>query len=155
MEPDIDESQRAELEAFYNRPGFLTRRVHQISLATFMEVGAQFDLTPTQYGILLVLDAVPGIDQGGLVRLLDHDRSSIALAISNLKGRDLVEARIAPADKRRKILLLTAQGHSLFKEANSSLATVQNQIFVCFGTEEKEQFIRLMKKLVDAHEGSG
>jgi DNA-binding MarR family transcriptional regulator len=152
MDLDLDERQRAMLNEFYSRPGYLTRRVHQISISIFMETGAKFDLTPTQYGVLLMLNLMTEVDQGGIVRMLGHDRSSIALAVSNLKARKLLEDRTPPADRRRRTLLLTRKGEKLFQDVNETLAGVQDKMFVSFEPQERATFVELMKKVVDTYD---
>jgi DNA-binding MarR family transcriptional regulator len=152
MDLDVDERQRGMLNEFYSRPGYLTRRVHQISMSIFMETGAKFDLTPTQYGVLLMLNIMTEVDQGGIVRLLGHDRSSIALAVSNLKARKLLEDRTPPVDRRRKTLMLTRKGDKLFRDVNETLAGVQDKMFRSFEPDERAIFVKLMTKVVDSYD---
>jgi DNA-binding MarR family transcriptional regulator len=152
MDLDVDERQRGMLNEFYSRPGYLTRRVHQISMSIFMETGAKFDLTPTQYGVLLMLNIMTEVDQGGIVRLLGHDRSSIALAVSNLKARKLLEDRTPHVDRRRKTLMLTRKGDKLFRDVNETLAGVQDKMFRSFEPDERAIFVKLMTKVVDSYD---
>ena len=51
------------LEDIYRRPGFMIRRAHQIAVAIFLEEARESRITPTQYGVLVILGHRPGIDQ--------------------------------------------------------------------------------------------
>ncbi|MCB2037617.1 MAG: MarR family transcriptional regulator, partial [Ottowia sp.] len=51
----------SSLDMLYQRPGFLLRRAHQLSVALFdLHCGA-LNLTPPQYGVLTVLSHAQGI----------------------------------------------------------------------------------------------
>jgi DNA-binding MarR family transcriptional regulator len=139
-----------KLETLYARPGFLIRRTHQIALALFMDAAGRYGITPTQFGIMHILDARPGIDQGTVAKLLGHDRSSTALAVGNLQARELLEPRPASEDKRRKMLFLTSAGLQLFREASDQLGTLQNRILSPFTQEEQQTFVALLQKLVNS-----
>ena len=51
------------VDALYKRPGFLLRRAHQISVSLFMEESAAFNVTATQYGVLVILQCCENLDQ--------------------------------------------------------------------------------------------
>ncbi len=51
------------VDALYKRPGFLLRRAHQISVSLFMEESAEFNITTTQYGVLVILRCFEDLDQ--------------------------------------------------------------------------------------------
>jgi hypothetical protein len=51
------------LAQVYERPGFKSRRCHQIAVSVFMEECARFDLTPSQFGLTMAVMQVRGVDQ--------------------------------------------------------------------------------------------
>ena len=59
----------------FSKPGHVIRRLQQYAVLIFHEETAGFDLTPTQYVTLQVLEHRPGIDQVTLSELTAIDRS--------------------------------------------------------------------------------
>ena len=83
------------LARLYARPGFLLRRVHQISAAVFEDECRAVGLTPAQFGVMTVLRATPGLDQSSLARALGFDKVTVLRVLRGLESRGLV-ARLAP-----------------------------------------------------------
>ena len=77
--PSSEASDRGDiggLAVLYKRPGFLLRRAHQIAVSIFLSATAAEGVTTTsQFGLMLILRARPGIDQISLAKLLGLDRS--------------------------------------------------------------------------------
>jgi len=90
------------LEDIYRRPGFMIRRAHQIAVAIFLEEARESCITPTQYGVLVILERRPGIDQNTLARLLGLDRSTAGLVVRKLAERGLIARAIGAGDLRRR-----------------------------------------------------
>ena len=65
----------------------MIRRAHQIGVAIFLEEARESRITPTQYGVLVILGHRPGIDQNTLARLLGLDRSTTGLVVRKLAER--------------------------------------------------------------------
>jgi DNA-binding MarR family transcriptional regulator len=157
-EESLDEQRTAKVRTLHARPGYLIRRTHQIALALFMETAGEYKITPTQFGIMHILNVLPGSDQGTVAKLLGHDRSSTALAVSNLQSRGMLERRLEPDDRRKRILFLSKAGSELFATASEQLVRMQNKILSPFTPEEQSQFMSLLQKLVgnfDAVDGDG
>ena len=98
------------LEDLYRRPGFMIRRAHQIAVAIFLEEARESRITPTQYGVLLILERRPAIDQNTLARLLGLDRSTTGLVVRKLAERGLIARATGTVDSRRRELRLTRAG---------------------------------------------
>jgi hypothetical protein len=62
-------SPKHPLDKLYRRPGFMIRRAHQIAVSLFLEETGALGITNRQYGIMLVLNAEPGIDQITVAKL--------------------------------------------------------------------------------------
>ena len=112
----VESSMATLLRELYRRPGFLIRRAHQMSTALFIEEGRPFDITPTQFGMMFVLRQRPNVDQVTLARLARFDRSTNAMVVDLLETRGLIERRVDPVDRRRRVLNLTAAGQRMLDE---------------------------------------
>ncbi|MDJ0921716.1 MAG: MarR family winged helix-turn-helix transcriptional regulator [Henriciella sp.] len=145
---EIDNDQ---FRALYSRPGFLIRRAHQISMAQFLGETAEFDITPSQFGALFVIEKVPGIDQIGLAQLVGFDRSTAALVSSKLETKGLIKSQMSEEDRRRKVLALTAEGKKMLKKLAEPTRRAQEEVLSAFTEKEATTFLRLLNKYVSAN----
>ena len=146
---DRSEPPVSSLKDLYSRPGFMLRRAHQISTAIFLEETQALNVTATQYGALYVLDHVDNLDQIGLARVLGIDRSTSALVLSKLEGAGWIDRRIDPADRRRRVLLLTEAGRRVLNAVAAPARQVRERLMAAFTPAEQTQFMELMAKFVE------
>jgi DNA-binding MarR family transcriptional regulator len=138
------------LELLYRRPGFLLRRANQIAAALFLEAVAEFDVTTTQYGALVVISSRGSIDQVSLARLLGVDRSTTGLVLGNLERRRAIRRTSDPQDGRRRVLALTEAGERLLKDISAAAERVPKEELSIFSPAEAAQFISLLTRFVEA-----
>ncbi len=74
---------------------------------------AEFELTPPQYGTMLLIEANPGISQSAVSETLRFDRSTLVPIIDRLEERGLVVRAVAAQDRRSHALKLTPGGEAL------------------------------------------
>lgn len=99
----------------YQRPGFLLRRAHQISVGIFEEYCRPLGLTPPQYGVLVLLNASPGSDQSSLARAMGFDKVTTLRLVRGLEERHLVHRALSQRDRRQHQLTLTEAGKALLQ----------------------------------------
>lgn len=137
-------------EPLYGQPGHLLRRAQQISASIFHdELGTL--ITPIQYALLCVLLTHPGIDQVSLAGLAAVDTSTAASVAIRLEEKGLLTRRVDPANRRQRILELTAAGEELLVQANAAIARLHRRIFEKFTANEEAVFMQLLEKLVDVN----
>lgn len=150
--PSVKNKPRAadSLEALYCRPGFLLRRANQIAAALFLEAVAEYEVTTTQYGALVVLSSRQSVDQVGLAHLLGLDRSTAGLVIANLERRGAIHRTPDPGDLRRRVLTLTRSGEQLLKTISALAERVPERELAIFSPAESKQFLHLLTRFVEA-----
>src|SRR3546814_9145616 len=118
----------------YERPGFLLRRCHQISVSIFLDECADLNLTATQFGILYCISHNPGIDQIAIARMLGLDRSTTATVIDRLATRKLLNREVHSSDRRRRSLTLTTEGARVLRseEHTSELQSLMRISYAVF-----------------------
>lgn len=137
------------LQELYSRPGFLLRRANQIAVSIFLEEAAEFGVTTTQYGAMMVLSSRNDLDQIGLAKLLGIDRSTAALVVSKLeKSRYLARGRDS-ADRRRHVLLLTREGHDVLASLAAPAERARAREMDALTDIEAQTFLLLLKKFVN------
>jgi DNA-binding MarR family transcriptional regulator len=138
-----------QLDALYERPGFLIRRAHQIAQALFEEEASTVRLTASQFGALTVASARGPIDQIGLARLMGIDQSTAGLVLNNLAESGLILRTPDPNDRRRKLITLTGRGAETLRAAQPAALAVKERILAVFTPDEADEIVRLLKKLVE------
>lgn len=138
------------MEALYQRPGFIIRRAQQITLAIFDEAASDLGITTTQYSVLHTLRAWPQIDQVTLCALIGIDRSTATLVLTLLEKNGLVDRLPDATDRRRKQLVLTAQGRQLLDDAAPLSAAVSGRMREVLSADEIAQMCQLLARYVDA-----
>ena len=149
------ESRMERYDSLWDRPGFLVRRLHQIHVAMFREECGKFGITPVQSGLLTILDWQAGLDQVTLGAEVGIDRTNVADVVSRLESRGLVERRANPADRRTRLVSITAEGREFLQRVRTGMETAQERFLAPLGEEDRRIFMRLLRELVDAGNETG
>jgi DNA-binding MarR family transcriptional regulator len=149
VEPDDSKQEvKRSLTELYRRPGFLIRRAHQIAVSLFLEETAEFGITTTQYGAMVVLRAMPQLDQVSLSRLVGIDRSTTALVVSKLIESGYVNCTTDAKDKRRNLLTLSRSGQNLLRKVTQPAQRARERLLSAFETHEAKLFVDLLERFV-------
>jgi DNA-binding MarR family transcriptional regulator len=143
-DPDVEEAVLADL---YDMPGHLIRRAQQISVSMFYDVMGT-EVTPIQYAILRTLHAEPGIDQVALAGRVAVDTSTAASTAARLESKGLLTREVRPANRRQRILRLTAAGTALIEEMVPSVHQLRDRMLATLTPAERDQFFDLLRKFV-------
>jgi DNA-binding MarR family transcriptional regulator len=91
-------------------------RIAQIGIfRDFCTNVGEAEITPTLFGVLVLIDANPGMKQTQLADAIQLDRSSVVSVLDKLEARGLVERVRAPDNRRANALHLTAAGRHLLQ----------------------------------------
>ena len=83
----------------------------------FDEALRPLDLTNGQFSLLMSLNRPVPPSMGSVASLLAMDRTTLTAALKPLQRRRLVAVTVDPADKRGRLMALTAAGRSLLARA--------------------------------------
>ncbi|MBN9461327.1 MAG: MarR family transcriptional regulator [Burkholderiales bacterium] len=133
------------------KPGHLIRRAQQIAVAVFMEECGHFDVTPVQYAALAAIAQQPDIDATRLSLLIALDRSNTGSVLERLEAKSLVLRHTSPADRRVKLLRLSAAGQALLRQLDEAVERAQQRIVAPLRPAERKLFIRLLAQLVESN----
>ena len=128
----------------------MIRRAHQIAVSVFMQETAAFGVTPTQYGILYLLQHQPDTDQVTVARLLGLDRSTTSMVVKAIEGAGLVDRVVGNADRRRRSLRLTPTGRDLLTSLRTPAARAVERLMSPLDPAERTVFLCLIGKLTAA-----
>ena len=128
-------------------PGLLGDRLRLAQQAVFRDFGESVsDLPPGRVGILLIIDANPGVTQTRLAQAVGLDRSTLVGVLDALEARGLVERRRGK-DRRTNGLLLTRAGRARVTELKRRIRVHERRVAARLTAEEKTQLLALLSKL--------
>lgn len=142
-------------ELLWGRAGFLVRRLHQIHVTMFLEECASETVTPVQFGVLTVLSDGAKLDQATLGMEVGIDRTNIGDVVSRLEKRGLVKRQTDPADRRVRLVSIKPKGRALVGQLVDKVEKAQARLIERLSAEEREAFLRLLRKLVEANNEQG
>jgi DNA-binding MarR family transcriptional regulator len=128
-------------------PGLLGYHLRRAQLAVFQDFARAVgigELTPGQFGVLLVIERNPGLSQTRLGHTLGIDRSTLVAVIDRLEARGLVERADAPRDRRSYALHISGAGHVLLNELIERVRAHEDQIAGDLDAGEKASLIALL-----------
>lgn len=128
--------------------GYHLRRADTFTFQNFGAVLEQDQISPGQLGVLLMVEANPGINQTQAGRALGIDRSTLVSIIDNLESRDLVARTPSPTDRRSHALMLTDAGARFLKDAAPRLAAHEAEIARNLSAAERATLISLLQRIV-------
>lgn len=94
----------------------LMRRLSMAQRARKTELLRPIDLQPGQDVVLMELALVGSASQIELADLAEVDEPSVGRSITRLENRNLITRTQDPADSRRRLVTLTAEGQALIPE---------------------------------------
>lgn len=104
-------------------------------------------LTPAQYLAITRLYNVKRASQNQLGRMTAMDPATIQGVVQRLMGRGLLERKPDGNDRRRVLLRLTDAGRTAVEEIKERVGTINDRILQPLSRNERDQFIRLLKRL--------
>lgn len=103
-------------------------------------------LSVEQLPVLMVLFYRGTMSQQEIADLLERDKSSVLRSIKSLQTKNLISVAQDPFDKRKKMIKLTDEGHTIGVSINKKIVEIDQAMFAYFTDEEKKQMEYLMQK---------
>lgn len=132
-------------------PTAIARRFHQICAARTAEVVGEFGLTPLQYGAMVHLGRITGgsIEQNVLADRVNVDRNTASLLVEHLVKMGIVARQVNGADRRVRLLSLTAQGKKLYARLRPALSAVNDNILSPITRRERKLLLDLLIRVIE------
>ena len=133
------------------KPGLLSSllgyRLRVAQQAVFRDfVRAIPEASPGRAGILLLIEANPGVTQSRLAQAVGIDRSTMVGVLHALQARELVE-RKRGADRRTNGLWLTATGRALVASLKQRIRIHERRVASRLDPAERAHLLQLLEKL--------
>ena len=114
------EPAQAPLPALAGRLGYLLKHA-QLRMAELNAAAlAPFGITGRELAVLLAIDSQAPLSQQEAARRLGVDRTTMVALIDELEGKQLVQRRQDPADRRKNVVALTPAGRATLRKAGKA-----------------------------------
>lgn len=127
--------------------GYHLRRAQVAIFADFARAMAGLDVTPGQFGVLVLIAANKGLSQSALGQALGLDRSTMVGVIDRLDRRGLVVRAPAPNDRRSYALKLSAKGEALRREVARRVRIHERRVARGLSEAERTALIELLRSI--------
>lgn len=127
--------------------GYHLRRAQVAVFADFARAVRGLDITPGQFGVLVLIAANPGLSQSALGRALGLDRSTVVGVIDRLERRGLVVRARAPGDRRSYALKLSAKGEALRREVARRVRVHERRVTRGLSETERRILVELLRRI--------
>jgi len=128
-------------------PGLLGYRLRLAQQAVFRDFADSVsDLSPGRTGMLLLVDANPGVTQSRLAHAVGLDRSTMVGVVDTLEDRGLIERRRGE-DRRTNGLWLTRSGRTLVARLKRRIEVHERRVAARLSAGERAQLLVLLEKL--------
>ncbi|MBB4684690.1 MarR family winged helix-turn-helix transcriptional regulator [Amycolatopsis jiangsuensis] len=111
---------------------------------------ARLELTSSQFKLLLALDEIGPLGQQRLAELVGIDPRNAVPIIETSVGQGLLTRTVDPADRRRRVLELAADGKRVAAELRSSSAEIEDELLAPLDQAERAALQRTLRTLLDA-----
>ncbi|WP_189545035.1 MarR family winged helix-turn-helix transcriptional regulator [Streptomyces gelaticus] len=106
------------------------------------------------YAVLASLQEYGPGSQAELSRRSGIHRSDIVGVLNELAERHLVERAPDPADRRRNIITISPRGRRHLRLLDKILDGLDDEVLAPLSQAERDQFVRLLGRLLDHHTGT-
>lgn len=129
-------------------------RVVNLTARPFQDtVGKANHLTLNEWRAMVVLASHPGAAAADVAESTGLDKMAVSRAIAGLDKAGRLRKQDDPADQRRSLLFLSAQGQRLFQKVGRSATQREAELFAGVSPRELEQVNATLDKLIAAVHG--
>lgn len=118
--------------------------------ATSKQMDAQFGVTGPQRLVIRIVGRHPGISAGQIAEILHVHPSTLTGVLGRLVERGILNRRVDPADARRALFALTAQGRKLDELRSGTIEAKVRRALGRLPVREVSSARRVLTALADA-----
>lgn len=128
-------------------PGLIGYRLRLAQQTVFRDFAASVPgVSPGRIGMLLLVEANPGVTQSRLALAVGRDRSTMVGVLDRLETKGLIERRKG-ADRRTNGLWLTRTGRALLVRAKRAIAVHEQRVASRLSAPERAKLLELLARI--------
>ncbi len=132
-----------------NLLGYQLRRAQVTVFQHFAGTLGDWNVTPGQIGLLVLVSRNPGISQTALARAVGVERATLGEAIDRLHKRDLLRREPAPKDRRSYALHRSESGEKFLHDFVPRLLRHEEEVAGNLSPKERKTLIALLGRLAE------
>jgi DNA-binding MarR family transcriptional regulator len=136
-----------ELGVLEDLVGYHLRRASSVFAADFARALAGTEMRQVLFGVLSVVAANPGINQGAAGRVLGIQRANMVSLINQLVDQGLVERCAVDGDRRAFALRLTDTGEATLTKSLARIRKHEGELLADLHPEERATLVRLLGRI--------
>ena len=123
-------------------------RLTQIAIfRDFVRSLSEYDMTPTQFGTLVLIEANPDVKQSTLAGAIQLDRSSVVSLIDSLEKQGYVSRTRVENDRRANALNISKEGRKLLEKLKPLVKGHEKKMLANLTKTEQRQLVGLLTKI--------
>ncbi|MCA6123984.1 winged helix-turn-helix transcriptional regulator [Bradyrhizobium sp. WSM 1704] len=132
------------LDGLAGHVGYAVRRFQLWIFQDFIKTLAAVDITPTQYSVLTVVAANPGLTQMAVAKRLGIERARLVHLLDALEQRNLVKRAASKTDRRSHSLHLTAAGEASLRQFKLLAAEHERHVIDKIGKDNRDRLLEIL-----------
>jgi len=128
--------------------GYRLRLAQRAIFTDFVASMGEAEISPGLFGILVIIEANPGLKQTELSIAAHLDRSSIVPVVDKLETRGYVSRRASAIDRRVNGLWLTSEGSAVLRKLKRTVIAHERRIARRLTVAEQQRLFDLLGKLL-------
>jgi DNA-binding MarR family transcriptional regulator len=136
-----------DMHGMEDQIGFVLRLAQLAVFRDVIETLVPFNLRPSDFSALRVIDANPGLKQQDIGKKLGIKRPNLVSLVEELHQRGLVERKVVRGDRRSYALTLTGPGRDLLERAETAHLGHQIRLREALGDNDPVIFLRCLRNL--------
>jgi len=139
---------RAQLGVLPQLIGYQLRLAQRAIFDDFADAMGELEVSPGLFGMLVIIEANPGLKQTELAHAAQLDRSSLVPALDKLEARRLVARRASAGDRRVNGLWLTSEGAALLQQLKRRVTQHERRLGRGLTAAERKKLVALLKRIL-------
>lgn len=127
--------------------GYRLRLAQRAIFNDFAQSMAEFEVSPGLFGLLVIVEANPGLKQTELANAAQLDRSSLVPALDKLEARGWLARRAAEHDRRVNGLWLTEPGALVLRQLKQRVTSHERRLARHLNAAQRQQLIDLLSRI--------
>lgn len=132
------------LDALVGHAGYAVRRFQIWIFQDFIKTLAAVDIRPTQYSVMTVIGANPGLTQMAVAKRLGIERARLVHLLDSLEGRKLVKRIKSKSDRRSHALHLTEKGEASLQTFKALAAEHERHVEEKIGKANRARLLDIL-----------
>ena len=127
--------------------GYNLRKAQIAFFQSFQDAVAPHDITPGQFGVLILIRDNTGLSQSELGMAVGIDRSTMVAVIDRLENRGWVVRAPSPTDRRSDALELSAEGERLVSDLIPKVQAHERSMLGDLAAGEQQALLDLLRRI--------